>query len=231
MKFFDNMVKASLKFNYFLLQYYMKILVTGCSSGLGREMIENDKHEMFGHYRHFDNPSQSQLVGDVNSDSFLGTFSEFISFHSINVLINNVGVYRKQSLIDATREDIQLTIQTNLLAPIFLTQLAVSHFKELGGGLIVNVNSLAGKSGSPGESIYSASKFGLRGFSNAIRYEVKDFGIYILDIYLGGMKTRMTEGRSDYTTLIDPKEASEAILKLIDEYESLNLTELEIRKK
>ena len=149
----------------------------------------------------------------------------------INVLINNVGIYKKEPLLDTTREDIELTFKTNLLAPIFLTQLAVSHFKELGGGLVVNINSLAGKSGSPGESIYSASKFGLRGFSNAIRYEVRDFGVYILDVYLGGMKTRMTEDRSDYDTLIDSKEASQTILKLIDEYRSLNITELEIRKK
>jgi short-subunit dehydrogenase len=209
----------------------MKILVTGCSSGLGRELIYNEKHEMFAHFRKLEKPSVNQLVGDINDEIFIENFRNFLSLHSINVLVNNVAIYDKQPVTEMTRSEVALAINTNLLAPILLTQAAITHFKELGGGLIVNINSLAGKQGSPGESIYTASKFGLRGFSNAIRYEVKDFGIHILDVYLGGMRTRMTKNRSDQDTLIDPNEAAVAILKIVDDYKSLNITELEIRKK
>jgi len=209
----------------------MKILVTGCSSGLGKELIKSEAHEMFGHFRNLENPSLNQLVGDVNDEGFVDDFRNFLSLHSINVLVNNVAIYNKQPLIEMTSEEIALSINSNLISPIFLTQAAVAHFMELGGGLVVNINSLAGKQGSPGESIYSASKFGLRGFSNSIRYEVKDFGIHVLDVYLGGMRTRMTKNRSDQDSLIDPSEAATTILKMIDNYKSLNITELEIRKK
>jgi short-subunit dehydrogenase len=209
----------------------MKILVTGCSSGLGKELIKIKKYEMFAHYRRLDNPSVNHLVGDINDKNFSDVFQNFLSSHSINVLINNAAIYRKQSILDMAKKDIELLIDTNLFSPILLSQIAISHFKQIGGGLIVNINSLAGKNGSPGESIYSATKFGLRGFSNSIRYEVREFGVNILDVYLGGMQTRMTDGRSDQDTLIDPREAAETLLKVIEDYESLNLTEMEIRKK
>ena len=206
----------------------MKILITGSTSGLGKAMSENTQHEIFCHTR---DSSDSELSGDLKSPSFIPKFSNFLLKNSIQVLINNAAIYEKKSILDMDVDNIELMIRTNLTTPILLTKFALQHFKNIGGGLIVNINSLAGKNSSPDESIYSATKFGLKGFSNSIRFEVKPYNIKILDIYLGAMNTKMTKHRADQELLIDPDDVSKIILNLIDENKTFEVSEIEIRRK
>ena len=206
----------------------MKILITGSSSGLGKAMAVDNQHEIYCHTR---DAKDSELNGDINSPSFIPKFNDFLVKNKIQVLVNNAAIYEKKSILDMEIENIELMIRTNLTTPIVLTKFALQHFKNIGGGTVVNINSLAGKNSSPDESVYSATKFGLRGFSNSIRYEVKPNNIKILDIYLGAMSTKMTVDRVDRDLLINPAEVSKIILSLIADNKTFGVSEIEIRRK
>lgn len=206
----------------------MRILVTGTSSGLGKALTETSEHKIFSHNR---GTESCDLSGDLNIPDFIPKFKDFLVKNSIQVLVNNAAIYEKKSILDMPLENIELMIRTNLTSPILLTKVAIQHFKNIGGGLIVNINSLAGKNGSPDESIYTATKFGLRGFSNSIRYEVKQYNIKILDVYLGAMNSKMTAHRKDQKSLINPSEVGKIILQAVDEFESFEVSEIEIRRR
>ncbi len=79
------------------------------------------------------------------------------------------------------------TLAVNLRAPFLLSKAAFPHMRESGGGLIVNVSSVAGKKGWANASAYCASKFGLTGFTQALADEGKEHGIRAIVLYPGAM--------------------------------------------
>jgi short-subunit dehydrogenase len=97
--------------------------------------------------------------------------------------------------------------------------------------VIININSLAGKSDSPGEAVYAASKHGLRGFSSCLQYDATRDGVTVLDVYLGGMQTDMTKGREGWGKLINPAKAADVIYSLGRKVSTLRITEAEIRRR
>ena len=92
----------------------------------------------------------------------------------IDTLINNAGVGYARFVEDMDSQQIDSVLQTNLVAPICLTQALLPHLKSLPKARIVNVGSVFGYIGYPSQAVYSASKFGLRGFSEALHRELAD---------------------------------------------------------
>ena len=113
--------------------------------------------------------------------------------HKIDVLVNNAGVVAGGRLDEITDDDVRRMVDVNLWAPIRLTQLALPHMREAGRGTIVNISSVAGRLGLPYYATYCASKFALRGFSEALRRELRPDGIHVLAVYPGGTATDMLE--------------------------------------
>jgi len=103
----------------------------------------------------------------------------------IDVLVNNAGLGRYDWLERLPEEDIRAEIQVNMIAPILLTRAVLPAMQAQGRGVIVNVASVAGKISTPTMSIYNATKFGLDGFSEALRREVGPQGIRVCVIYPG----------------------------------------------
>lgn len=214
----------------------MRVLITGCSSGLGKSLSDIEGNHKI--YRHFRDPEElpesnnfsKNIFGDINDKKFYDDFSIFLRDNDIDVVINNAGVYSSKPFIDFEDHEIINIISTNLTSQILLIKREIEHFKIKNGGRIININSLAGKFPTMHESIYSASKFGLRGFSKSLQLELLENNIYITDIFPGAMKTRMTESRKNYEDLMDTNEVARLILASLD-HESMVQNEIVLRRK
>jgi short-subunit dehydrogenase len=97
----------------------------------------------------------------------------------IDVLINNAAIEITRAITDQTDAEISAQIATNLEAPIQLTRLVLPRFLARRRGVVVNVSSMSGKSATPFNAIYSATKFGLNGFSGSLRLELEGTGVHV----------------------------------------------------
>lgn len=111
-------------------------------------------------------------------------------FHHIDVLLNNAGIGRINWLeqLDLV-DDIDMQIQVNLTAAIQLTRLVLPHMLDRGSGHIINMSSVAGLLPVPTYSVYSATKYGLRGFTESLQRELKPVGIHVSGLYPAGVNT------------------------------------------
>ena len=205
------------------------ILITGSKGGLGKEIcneIKNTKHNIFQH--------STSEIADINCDfnnlEEVKKLEEFVKEKQINCLINNSGVYSNKEFTSLTEEEIFNIINVNLTAPILLTKYVyknIIHNKSQ--GLIINVNSLAGKYPSYNESIYCASKFGLSGFGSSLSINQKKSNVKIIDCFVGAIKTNMTINRDNYENLMEPSEIAEFIINLIDSKNNYTISSFELR--
>jgi len=95
-------------------------------------------------------------------------------FGRVDVLVNNAGCHARGMVREVPAEDLARVIDVNLKAPIMLSRIALPYLEEAGGGAIINVASLAGRTPVPGAATYSSSKFGLRAFTLALADELAD---------------------------------------------------------
>lgn len=106
-------------------------------------------------------------------------------YGTIDVLVNNAGLGRYDWLGRLPEDEILAQIEVNLIAPIFLTRAVLPVMQAQGRGVIINVSSVAGKIATPTTTIYNASKFGIEGFSEALRREVRPQGIHVCVVVPG----------------------------------------------
>jgi NAD(P)-dependent dehydrogenase (short-subunit alcohol dehydrogenase family) len=110
-------------------------------------------------------------------------------FGKIDVLINNAGIIEVGPLEHMTREDFERAIRLHFWGPFELISQVVPEMRTWGGGRIVNISSIGGKVAVPHLAPYSASKFALTGFSDAIRTELARDNIYVTTVAPGMMRT------------------------------------------
>jgi len=110
-------------------------------------------------------------------------------FGAIHLLINNAGYHQRGPVEKVDAAALGRMIDVNLKAPIVLSRLAMPLLRKAGGGAIVNVASLAGRTPVPGAATYSASKFGLRAFSLALGEELAGSGIKVAAVSPGPIDT------------------------------------------
>ena len=203
------------------MDYYRNILITGCSSGLGHALFnkvwEDDNLNPFGHYRTEDGDPHA-LIGDITDSDFPEKLDNYIRENKIDCFINNAGVYEGD------------IIDTNLGSQIRMLQVVYKYFLQKEKGRIININSVAGLYPSANESIYCASKFGLKGFSKSIQLEAVGTGIEVTDVYLGGVRTRMTEDRDNYEDLMRPEDIAECIIDLANT-KTFYVNEITLRRR
>ena len=108
----------------------------------------------------------------------------------VDVLVNNAGISQRCLAIDAKPEVYTDLINVDLIAPIWLTQLQLARMAEAGGGHIVAISSVAGRIGAPLRTAYSAAKFGLIGYMDALRTEIdRTHNIKVTNILPGSVAT------------------------------------------
>src|SRR5687768_11969632 len=97
---------------------------------------------------------------------------------AIEILVNNAGLEVPISVLDQRPEDVDQQVAVNLLAPIHLTKLVLPDLIARGGGAVVMVSSMSGKSPTPFNAIYTATKHGLNGFTASLRIELAGTGVH-----------------------------------------------------
>jgi short-subunit dehydrogenase len=127
-------------------------------------------------------------VSDMDACTNLFKKAEF-EFGGVHVLVNNAGYHERGPVQNIAIEDLGKMIEVNLAAPIILSRLAIPYIKQSGGGAIVNVGSLAGRTPVPGSATYSASKSGLRAFTRALAEELRDSEIKVAIVSPGPIDT------------------------------------------
>lgn len=127
-------------------------------------------------------------VSDMDACVNLYKKAEF-EFGSINILVNNAGYHERGPVEFVAADDLAAMIDVNLKAPILLCKLAIKYMKEAGGGAIINVASLAGRTPVPGAATYSSTKAGLRVFTFALGEELRGSGIKLAAVSPGPIDT------------------------------------------
>jgi short-subunit dehydrogenase len=155
-----------------------RVLITGQNKGLGKGLLNKFINE--GHYVMHHGGSKHV---DLSNTKELISFSQAAKDEGIDVLINNAAIvcpnieFEKYSI-----EQIKSMIDVNLTAPIILSHMLANQLKH-----IININSMVGLEVKSPRTLYSATKWGLRGFSNSLKKENKN--INVLDVYPTNIKT------------------------------------------
>lgn len=184
-----------------------RIVLTGASGGIGRAMAHALVHSgaavlMVGRslpaltalVHELAGPAEatSDRVGchaaDLCDPTAIDGLRDVAAAWGANVVVHNAGVPSFGRLESLSTADIQRVLDTNLLAPMLLTQALLPHLRRLPQAQVICVGSALGRIGLPGFSAYSASKFGLRGFAEALRRELGDGPVRVQ--YLGPRSTR-----------------------------------------
>jgi short-subunit dehydrogenase len=158
------------------------------------------------------------VAGDVTDDSVIASLTEIAIEKRLDILVNNAGVVDIQPLEDVSVERIRQVIELNLMAPIKLTKAVLPIFKARRSGTIINVNSAGGRKPVPHHTIYCASKYGLNGFFDTLKLEIKGLGIRVLNVCPGKMATDLFRAAGkdmDTAEFIPPEEVAGVVLNLI----------------
>jgi len=116
----------------------------------------------------------------------------------IDVLINNAGMHTGGPIETIPLDYIRLQMDTNFIGMVHLTREVLPVMRKQGGGTIISVSSIGGLMGLPFQAFYSASKFAIEGFSEALRMEVNQFNIKVVLINPGDFHTNNSANRRNY---------------------------------
>ncbi len=180
------------------------VLITGGSSGIGKAIgiyLTSKNYKVYGTTRNLDKYPDfdhfNLLALDVqNSISIREAVSNLIAIEGkIDVVINNAGVGITGPIEETPEEEIAKAFGTNLYGPIRIIKAVLPQMRKQGSGLIINITSIAGYMGLPYRGIYSATKGALELITEALRMELKDFGIQMANIAPGDFATNIASGR------------------------------------
>ncbi len=179
------------------------VLITGGSSGIGKSIGEFLHQKGFVVYGTSRNPEKITnsifpLVAlDVrDKQSIVNCVAEVIQKSGrLDIVINNAGVGITGPIEEIPTEEIRNNFETNLFGPIEVMKAVLPQMRAQKSGLIINITSIAGYMGLPYRGIYSASKGALELITEALRMEVKSFGIQITNVAPGDFATNIAAGR------------------------------------
>jgi 3-oxoacyl-[acyl-carrier protein] reductase len=149
----------------------------------------------------------------------------------IDILVNNAGWGKTASVASSRVEDWDRTFQINLRAPMMLTRLVLPSMMERKCGAIVNMGSISSKAGQANTSAYSASKFGILGFTQSLFEEVREFGIKVSIILPGFVDTPLIplNKRLDRSRMIQPRDIADAVMYVLSTAPNACPVEMTIR--
>lgn len=180
------------------------VLITGGSSGIGKSIglyLLSKGHKVYGTSRDLskypDFESFELLELEVTDPaSILSAVQQILDREArLDVLINNAGIGITGPIEETPHQEILKAFDVNFNGPLHLTKAVLPQMRLQKSGLIINITSIAGAMGLPYRGIYSATKGALDMVSEALRMEVKDFGVQITTVAPGDFATNIAAGR------------------------------------
>lgn len=222
------------------------MVITGAGSGLGASLAK--KYAAEGHFvtllgrrvekleevaasfSHSDYAIHSLDVS-VYQD-VVEIFAEIEKAKPIDRLINNAGVGHFALAEEISVEQTHQMIDVNLKGTIFCTQQVLAGMKTRNSGSIINIVSTAGLEGKVTEAVYSASKFGVKGFTESIVEELSETDIRVTAVYMGGMHTPFWDGLIDEANMggmMHPDDIADIIMANISIRRNINVPQVVIK--
>ncbi len=197
-------------------------LITGSSSGIGFETALHLARSGFKTYASMRNLEKSKNITqvakeeklplqvvrlDVNDDiSVKQAIDKIVAAEDqrIDVLVNNAGYGLLGALEDLSIEEIKAQFETNFFGVIRVTQKVLPIMRKQKSGTIVNISSVGGRIGIPSLSAYHGTKFALEGLSESISYELEPFGIKVVLVEPGFIRTNIMNSSMIAKKAVDP---------------------------
>ncbi|MCM3568974.1 SDR family oxidoreductase [Neobacillus mesonae] len=224
------------------------VVITGAGSGLGASLAK--KYSDLGYHVCLIGRTKSKLNQtaemlkqsysiyelDVTSKSDVKRVYHSIKENvgPIDVLINNAGVGVFDCAENLDEDSVNQMIDINLKGAIFCTQEVLTDMKKRNKGSIINIVSTAGLEGKINESVYCASKFGVRGFTESLALELENTPIRIFGAYMGRMKSAFWDKmytQDQIKDFMDPDDVAEIIIENSRQRKNLIVTEVTIKNK
>jgi NAD(P)-dependent dehydrogenase (short-subunit alcohol dehydrogenase family) len=179
------------------------ILITGCSSGIGRataEHLARAGHTVFATARSLDAIADLQASGcrmlalDVLDEQSMSAAVDAVeSEHgAVGTLVNNAGYAVSGAIESVPIDAVRKEFETNVFGYVRMAQLVLPGMRRAGGGRIVNLSSVAGRVTMPGAGAYAATKYAIEALSDALRFEVRGFGVHVIVIEPGPIRSSFT---------------------------------------
>ena len=226
------------------------VLITGSTDGLGKkialELAKQNTHLII-HGRSEEKVTATiKEIKEINASIFVTalvvdlTHSEevaekFSRIEKLDILINNAGIWLEGNTLDAIPEKIIELTQVNLLAPLLTSRVLLPTLLKSEFGQILNAVSIAGVEIPAGyyHTIYSAVKFGLQGFSEAMAKEFFNKNLRVMAYYPGGMETNLfNKAGNNYKKhepwMFDPQESVEAIIFMLTRNKKVSVKRMDL---
>src|SRR5215831_18907988 len=180
------------------------ILITGASSGVGQStarLLSQKGYRVFGTTR---NPASAEAIPtvemlalDVRSDDSVAACVKAVANRvgRIDVLVNNAAYELAGALEEISIDEAKAQFETNFFGVVRMVKAVLPSMRQQKQGQIINVSSLSGVSSIPFMGVYSASKFALEGYTEALRLEVGPLNIHVSLTEAGFLKTPMMNKR------------------------------------
>jgi NADP-dependent 3-hydroxy acid dehydrogenase YdfG len=226
------------------------VVVTGASEGIGRAIAERlskegavlaltglsgDKLQEVANNINSGGGKAEAFVCDLRDINQVRGSVEAIAakFGSIDVLINNAGIWQKVMQLDQIEDSvIDDVIATNLKGTIAMTKYVLPHLRaKQEETAIINIVSRSGVTAKEGQSIYAASKYGAKGFTDVLRVDLKDTKIRIGAVYQAGVNTHLfSKTGEDISTdnFTEPQDLADAVAYMLNRPAKIWLTEIHV---
>src|ERR671918_3234325 len=180
------------------------VLLTGCSTGIGRASAERFARAGMTVYASARRPASIEdlkaagcrtLALDVTQDDSMRAAVEEVerAEGAVGVLVNNAGYSQSGAVETVPLDDVRRQFETNVFGLVRMCQLVLPGMRDQGWGKIVNISSMGGKLVFPGGGAYHATKHAVEALSDALRFEVGGFGVDVIVIEPGLIKTSFAE--------------------------------------
>lgn len=228
------------------------IVITGASDGIGKQIAlrlakENSKLILIARdeKRLIEVVQEAKNIGALDvkfyicditkTDELEIVVKSIISdFGYIDILINNAGIWQKLMSVDKiSKEVVDDVIGTNLLALIHITRLLIPSLRDREEAAIINIISKSGLIAQEGQSVYTASKYGVRWFTETLKIDLKNTNIKIAWVYQSWTNTNMfKKAGEDFSTesFTNPSDIADVIIYMLSRPDKIRLHDISIEK-